>query len=155
MMNKQEINKIGDQQESSNVLKLVPVPQMDGYFVDILGNIFSIKRTKYFKKLTQHIGYGRTKPYLRLKIDGKLYLAHRIIASIKIGRRLNNRETVNHINGKTLDNGVTNLEVVSHRENVLHAIQNGLYCSGERWYKARDIQKCRESSTTRSRIPSG
>ena len=37
------------------------------------------------------------------------------------------------------NNVYENLELASHHEQVAHAVQNGLYCSGKEWYKARGL----------------
>lgn len=78
---------------------------------------------------------------MRVKIDKKLQLLHRVLASIHVGRPLLKSEVVNHIDGNTVNNHLDNLEVVSQRENVQHATANNLYCSGDDWYKARGITK--------------
>lgn len=43
--------------------------------------------------------------------------------------------------GNTINNKLCNLEVVSQHENVQHAVQNNLYCSGSAWHKARETTK--------------
>ena len=115
------------------------IPGMPGYWVDTLGNIFSNKRGK-IKQLTQYTHKGRgSKLYLRVKINGKLQLAHRVCASAYFNIPIENIDTVNHIDANTLNNVYENVELASHHEKVAHAVQNGLYCSGEEWYKARGL----------------
>ena len=121
---------------------LIEVPSMEGYFVDVVGNIYSTKQRSVPNMLTQSEHFGKSRnPYLRVKMGGRLFLAHRIVLSAKIGRPLLSNEFVNHLNGNTKDNNFDNLEVVSHKENTEHAVANGLYCSGDAWYKARGIVK--------------
>lgn len=133
---------MGNQQVRQAKLDLLPIPEMENYFIDAKGNIYSTCRQKEPKKLTCYTHFGRSKnPYLRVKMGTKLYLVHRIIASVLIGRPLAKGECVNHINGNTVDNSRSNLEVVSHSENVLHAVANKLYCSGDAWYAARTKTK--------------
>lgn len=135
---------MGDQQVSPI---LIPIPDLSNYFIDVSGNIYSTNRGNYLRLLRTRVHYGRSKsPYLRVKVGGKNALLHRIVASIHLGRQLSNVEQVNHLDGNTLNNSLHNLQVVSHRENVAHAVANKLYCSGEEWYKAR------KTSTT---IPNG
>lgn len=56
-----------------------------------------------------------------IKIDGKYkkQKTHRLIAMAFIGNIANN--VVNHINGNKQDNNVSNLEIISHFENMQHA----------------------------------
>ena len=131
-----------NQQESLTKEKLIPIPEKPNYFIDKDGNIYSTVRTKIPRKLTPHKHWGRSRnPYERIRLAGSLILVHRVVASVTIGRQLNSQEVVNHKDGNTLNNRIENLEVVSHKENVRHAVENNLYCSGESWYKARGIVK--------------
>lgn len=133
---------MGNQQVRQAKLDLLQVPDMEHYFVDFDGNIYSTHKQKIPKKLSAYKHYGKSKnPYMRVKMGSKLYLVHRIVVSVMLGRQLTKDEYVNHINGDTTDNRQSNLEVVTHSENVHHAVANKLYCSGEEWYKARGITK--------------
>ena len=67
-------------------------------------------------------------------IKSKLWLVHRFIVSVLINRKLLSSEQVNHKNGKTDDNRLCNLEVVTFQQNVQHAVANNLYCKGKDWY---------------------
>ena len=130
-----------NQQGSLNKDDWTKVPGMVGYFIDQDGQILSVKRGKVkYLSLCSHAARGR-KGYYRVKINGAAELAHRVVASSMIGRTLKKSEHVNHKNGDTLNNHPSNLEVVSHRENVEHAVRNGLYCSGKEWYLARGMSK--------------
>ena len=120
-------------------MNLLSIPKHTEYYTDGNGNIISTKRNK-IKTLTPHLNYGRSKnPYMRVKVSGKLYLVHRLIASILVGRELYENEYVNHIDGNTQNNSLSNLEIVTHIENVQHAVENKLYCQGKEWYKARNL----------------
>ena len=145
-MNKYRIHNMGNQQVSVNHTNLIPIPARSGYYTDGLGNILSTKQ-KNVKILKKRLHYGKSKnPYIKTKVGDTNALAHRIIASVHVGRPLLSTEVVNHINGVTTDNALSNLEVVDHRQNVKHAVENKLYCSGEAWYKARGLVY--ETSTT-------
>lgn len=123
-----------DNQQESIFLQY---PKDNQYIIDSNGNIFSAKREEVRAlKPHYHTARGR-KPYLRVKIAGKLELVHRVVASAKVGRSLTSSEQVNHLNGNTLDNRPENLDVVSFEENVKHAVENKLYCSGVDWHNAR------------------
>ena len=129
---------MGNQQVSHVEQSLYQVPDLCNYFVDVFGNLFSTVRNIKPKQLKPYQHYGKSKnPYLRVRIGGSLQLVHRVVASAKLGRPLESHEVVNHLNGDTLDNSMSNLEVVTHRENVRHAVENKLYCSGSAWHSAR------------------
>jgi hypothetical protein len=133
-MDNQQVSLIAEQ-------GMFPIPGQSGYWTDGLGDIWSTKQTKP-KKLKKRIHFGKSKsPYMRVKVGEVNALLHRVVASVHMGRPLTNKEVVNHINGDTTDNSLMNLEVTTHRENVLHAVANSLYCSGEAWHKAREITK--------------
>jgi hypothetical protein len=130
---------MGDQQES---LKLTAIPGFGGYHVSDEGVLYSTKRYTIPRALTPHHHKARgKKKYLRVKLCGKLRLVHRLIACITIGRPLRKGEMVNHLDGDTLNNRIDNLQVVTHEQNVAHAVANGLYCSGNRWREARGFSK--------------
>ena len=130
---------MGNQQGSLNE-DWMSIPGHDGYYADAQGMIWSLKRSKKIISQCVHVARGK-KRYCRSKVSDKTYLSHRLIASAMIGRPLEKGEVVNHKNGNTVDNKPSNLEVVSHRDNVIHAVQNGLYCSGPEWYAARGMSK--------------
>ena len=141
-MNKSKDETMGNQQVSQisleNFKELVAYP---GYWVNSVGDVLSTVRTVP-KIIKRRIHYGKSKnPYYRSKVAGNNALAHRVIASIHIGRVLKDDEVVNHIDGNTLNNSPDNLEVVSQKQNVEHAVANKLYCSGDAWYAARGLNK--------------
>ena len=128
-----------DNQQGS--LALHPIPSHKDYCVDDLGNIYSKKFNK-LNLLKPHLHKARgNKKYLRIKVAGKLHLVHRLVASTIKGEALEQSEVVNHLDGNTCNNSRSNLEVISHKENVAHAVANSLYCQGDDWYKARNLQR--------------
>lgn len=122
---------------------LFPVPNMNGYFVSKDGQIWSFRQTNS-KKLGQYLHYGKSKkPYYRIKIAGKLQLAHRVCCSAFLQTPIEDIESVNHLDGDTLNNKYGNLEISNHMNQVIHATKSGLYCSGDAWYKARGLTRNR------------
>ena len=84
-------------------------------------------KTKQIKKLRK----GGTSDYLLCHIylknnKRKNYLVHRLVAKYFIENTYN-KEQVNHIDGNKLNNHYSNLEWVTGKENMAHAIANGLY----------------------------
>lgn len=95
--------------------------------VKSLGNEFS-RKERILKPLVQSKGYIN----IVLQKDGKrkMVLMHRLVAEYFISNP-DNKLQINHINGIKIDNRVENLEWVSHRENLDHAIENNLVLKGE------------------------
>lgn len=52
------------------------------------------------------------------------FLIHRLVFDAFIG--INSGLEVNHINGDKKDNSLINLELISHKENIIHAFKTGL-----------------------------
>lgn len=133
---------MGNQQVDLAKQGLLQIPEMDRYFVDLEGNIYSTIRCIKPRRMKAHVHYGKSKnPYLRISLGSKHYLVHRVVASVHLGRQLTKDEVVNHKDGNTVNNTLSNLEIVSQHENVQHAVANNLYCSGEQWYRARGMIK--------------
>ena len=111
---------MGNQQASLN---LIPVFNSTKHFIDPLGNVYSTARGHLKTlKLMPHLARGK-KLYVRVKVGDTTYLAHRYIASAMVGRVLAPTEQVNHKDGDTTNNCISNLEIVSHSENVAHAVK--------------------------------
>ena len=81
------------------------------YYIDEHGNIFS----EYSNRFLTH---ERTKNgYLRVEIQGKHYLVHRLVAMAFLGIKSNGYE-VNHKDQNPENNDIDNLEWVTHKENI-------------------------------------
>lgn len=105
--------------------------------VKCLGNEFS-RKERFLKLSPQSKGYLTV--VLQKNATRKMVLVHRIVAEYFVDNA-ESKVQVNHINGIKTDNRVENLEWVSHRENLNHAIKNNLTLKGEenRNSKLKDI----------------
>lgn len=96
-------------------------------FADELGNIYSNK-TGIMKPLKpQKVNNVRSKKQYWM-IGGR-GLVHRLVASAYLGDVTD--KVINHIDGNPSNNKVTNLEIVTQKENCIHAYDTGLVTKGE------------------------
>jgi hypothetical protein len=99
------------------------VPTFEGfYFVSSFGRIKN-KKGKIKKQFTNNTGY----PRVCLSKCGyyRHFLTHVLVAEAFIGSI--DEKTVNHKNGIKTDNSISNLEIITMKENIQHAIDNNLY----------------------------
>lgn len=71
---------------------------------------------------------------------GKNHTIHRLVAEAFLNKS-NEADVVNHIDGDKKNNNVNNLEWITQKENVRHAIRIGNGCIGERNGKAKLTNK--------------
>ena len=96
------------------------------YVVDIMGNVYNIKKKNCHKMTPIFSSGGYYRVYLSHKNKkSKLYSVHRIVALAFI-ENIDNKPDVNHKDGNKSHNYASNLEWVTKSENVLHAYRNNL-----------------------------
>lgn len=81
--------------------------------------------------------------YIRVKIRGKSYLKHRIVANAFIENPYN-KPFVNHKDGNKQNNQVSNLEWCTQQENAIHAHKNNLQPRSSGTYKGKFSKEQRE-----------
>ena len=95
------------------------------YSIDINGIVYNELKGTIKKPTKLTIGYLMFDLYRNNKAT-KVYL-HRLIAEHFIHNDDPiNKTQVNHKNGNKLDNSISNLEWISHGDNIRHAVQTGL-----------------------------
>lgn len=91
------------------------------YEISDWGEIRNLKTQRILKTSNRINNMG----YLRVRILGKEYLVHRLVAQTFIINP-KNKPQVNHIDGDKTNNKAENLEWVTNSENQLHAYNNNL-----------------------------
>lgn len=85
------------------------------------GDIRLTENINKYKKGRVLVQISNDKGYKRIRLYGKMYSVHRLVAEAFIPNP-NNLPEVNHKNGIRNDNNVNNLEWCSHRDNILYSI---------------------------------
>jgi len=89
------------------------------YLIDVDGNVYSLKSSKFLKP--QKIG-----DYLGVNINGKIEYIHRLVAFTYLFKEEYQTE-VNHKDFNKSNNNVDNLEWVSRQENIEYSWKNEEY----------------------------
>lgn len=92
------------------------------YFISENGDIFGTKSGKVLKTRLSSSGYYCTP--LRHNGKYKNVFIHRELAKVFIGKADN--MDINHKDGNKTNNSLSNLEIVTRRQNLVHALKTGL-----------------------------
>lgn len=106
---------------------LRPVVGWDGlYSVCPAGHVRSHHSRIWLRSAIASHGYANVVLFGRGRKQGKLI--HRAVYESHVGP-IPPRMDINHINGVKTDNRVENLEVLTRKENMAHAVRIGIYSS--------------------------
>lgn len=124
------------------------VKENDYYEVSNTGKIRNAKTKKILKAFINNSGYYCLTLY-RDKVP-KNYTIHRLVASNFLDKE--NFNVVNHIDGDSLNNKISNLEWTTQKGNIQHSMEIGTYTSTEarkalaKVVKKQIIQKDKEGN---------
>ena len=101
------------------------------------GDVYSFISNKFIKPFITKSGY------LSIEIQGTKHLVHRLV--LQSFEPIEGKLDCNHKDGDKLNNNLSNLEWVTRKENIKHAIDKGLHDNGKAWRKAgnkKSVEVC-------------
>lgn len=125
-----------------------------GRFRSLKGPNNRKKKINILKGTLHNSGYYRM--LLTSRGVKKPFLLHRLVAEAFLKKPRKIKLQVNHKNGIKTDNGVENLEWVTHKENMVHGHSTGLFPRGDRHGRSKipssKIEEIRKSEITCSSL---
>lgn len=102
------------------------------------GQLRNTKTKHIYKQHLNHQGYYQVCVSLGSRSSKKVFKIHRAVAETFVENPYN-KQIINHIDGIKTNNNAANLEFVTHQENTIHAVKNGLthYNYGEDVHNAK------------------
>lgn len=114
---------INDMPQREKPLNAQTLPQLNDYLITNNGEVWTNIRNRYLKGLTKDDGY--TMYYLKDNNgNSKWYYAHRLVAMLYVPNP-GNKSDVDHIDNDRSNNNYTNLQWVTHAENIQLAYTRG------------------------------
>lgn len=123
-----------------NNTEYIEIPDWEGYYVSIDGKVYSSKTDKVLKPRMTHDGYIRYFLY-----NGNIrrhIFAHILVYKTYKPQEYNKKLQINHIDGNKLNNHISNLEMCTASENILHAFSIGLKIPTKRLGKEVPCAMC-------------
>jgi hypothetical protein len=122
------------------VILWADVPGFEGrYQVSTLGSVRSLPLNKILKPNVMNHGYTCVHLYNGGRKTRKVWTLHQLVATVFLPNPNGLRE-VNHKNFIRQDNTVDNLEWISRKDNVLHAVAHGRRCYPEKKVKGISLK---------------
>lgn len=97
------------------------------YFISNYGRVYSLYTNQFLKKHLGPKGYHLLVLKRSDSEGAKLHKCHRVVAKLFIGPPTEKRYDINHIDADKLNNHPSNLEWVTHQENMAHAKKLGIF----------------------------
>jgi len=101
-------------------------PLNENYGVTIDGDVYSFKNKKWISKHINKNGYFFVGIKTKCKKSSQFFL-HRVVLMTWGNMPPEGKNDVNHIDCNKMNNHVSNLEWNSRKENIAHAVKNGLW----------------------------
>lgn len=97
----------------------------DYYYINEYGQVYSQKTHKFLKRNLKK-GYATYNLTTDSKRNYQTISEHRLVGEFFVKGKTEDKNQINHIDGNKLNNYKNNLEWVSAKENINHAVKTGL-----------------------------
>lgn len=118
--------------------------ELENYTIYTNGKVYSKRKNRYLKGATNNSGY------IQYYLDGKWEKSHRLVAKCFIPNE-DGKTEVNHKDRDKENNDVSNLEWVTHSENIQHAQDNKKWGGRKKGFKVSNKSKQKSSESAHKR----